>query len=127
MGQYWKPVNLDKKESLHAHELDGGLKIIEQFWNRDTASALVILLAAKPNMGDGGGDFDMDEDRAKDIVGRWAGDRIAFVSDYGEDQLFTVAGKTVRGVDLYHYSGEQIDGWIDISHLVKPLMNAWKL
>jgi len=30
MGQYWKPVNLDKREYVDPHKLDVGLKLWEQ-------------------------------------------------------------------------------------------------
>lgn len=80
MGQYWKPVNLDKKEYLHAHDLDGGLKLLEQTWSAGgVAGALVLLLAASPEKRGGGDAPDTT------TVGRWAGDRIVFVGDYSKD------------------------------------------
>ena len=103
MGQYWKPVNLDKKECLDPHTLGCGLKLWEQLANApSTGSALVILTAAMPEPR-GGGDFDLDEvdetghdahtgpmpaaypALARWTIGRWAGDRIALVGDYADD------------------------------------------
>jgi len=106
MGQYWTPVNLDKKEFISAHRLASGLKLWEQIANYpSTGVALVILCAAMPETR-GGGDFDLDrnwhgpervnytssgpmpEDYptiAHRTIGRWAGDRIALVGDYAED------------------------------------------
>ena len=47
MGQYWKVVNLDKKEVLHAHKLGVGLKLGEQIGSgHGTPDALFILVAA---------------------------------------------------------------------------------
>jgi hypothetical protein len=43
---------------------------------------LIVLLAA--SNGRGGGDFDDEPAGAKEIIGRWAGDRIAIVGDYAE-------------------------------------------
>jgi len=80
MGQYWLPVNLDKKEFVDPHKLGTGLKLWEQLANQHgTGSALIILTAAMPDRR-GGGDLQEAE-----IIGRWAGDRIAIVGDYAED------------------------------------------
>lgn len=83
MGQYWYPVNLDKKEYVDPHKLGSGLKLGEQLSARPgTGSALVILCAAMPGPR-GGGDLDLA--LAARTIGRWAGDRIALVGDYAED------------------------------------------
>jgi hypothetical protein len=80
MGQYWIPVNLDKKEYIDPHKLGAGLKLWEQLANTPgTAGALIVLCAAMPERR-GGGDF-----KESPTVGRWAGDRIALVGDYAED------------------------------------------
>lgn len=111
MGQYWYPVNLDKREFVHPHRLGSGLKLGEQFGaHPGTGTALLILTAAYREKR-GGGDPDLDEnwygyDRQSQIdkyptspapmdpeyqmiarrtLGRWAGDRIAIVGDYAED------------------------------------------
>lgn len=111
MGQYWKVVNLDKHECIHAHKLGVGVKLGEQIGSgHGTPDALFILVAAMREHR-GGGDFDWDSnyygperdnsqpghginggpintaynDVAKRIIGRWAGDRIAVVGDYSED------------------------------------------
>lgn len=109
MGQYWKPVNLDKREFIHPHKLGAGLKLWEQLANHPgTGAALIILCAAMPETR-GGGDFDLEKNwhgperkfpehniepgpmpnnyqrLAGQVIGRWAGDRIALVGDYAED------------------------------------------
>lgn len=100
MGQYWIPVNLDKKEFIDPHKLGSGLKLWEQLASHPgTGTALVVLCAAMPEPR-GGGDLDMNANwhgstpgpmpasypaLAKAIIGRWAGDRIALVGDYAED------------------------------------------
>lgn len=99
MGQYWLPVNLDKREFIDPHKLGSGLKLWEQLANHpSTGAALVVLCAAMPEVR-GGGDFDVDHNRhgppgpmledyqaiASHTIGRWAGDRIALVGDYAED------------------------------------------
>lgn len=111
MGQYWKAVNLDKREYVTPHKLGVGLKLGEQIGSgHGTPDALFILTAAMRERR-GSGDFDWDSnyygperdnnrenDRiaggpvqddyntvAKRTIGRWAGDRIAIVGDYSED------------------------------------------
>jgi hypothetical protein len=109
MGQYWKVVNLDKKEYLDPHKLGAGLKLWEQLANYPgTGTALIVLCAAMPEAR-GGGDLDLEDnwhgpertfpeyntsparmpdaypEIAARTIGRWAGDRIALVGDYAED------------------------------------------
>ena len=92
MGQYWYPVNLDKKEFVHPHQLGAGLKLWEQLANHPgTGAALIVLCAAMPEAR-GGGDLDPVGQTgnyaavATRTIGRWAGDRIALVGDYAENE-----------------------------------------
>jgi hypothetical protein len=80
MGQYWKVVNLDKREYINPLKLGSGLKLWEQLANPGVGQALVILLAAMPKQR-GGGDLQPDP-----VIGRWAGDRVVFVGDYSQDE-----------------------------------------
>lgn len=85
MGQYHTVVNLDKRERLEPHRLGTGLKLWEQLASAPgTGAALVILLASASN-GAGGGDL-----TGGPIIGRWRGDRIAFVGDYDGDSSYVV-------------------------------------
>jgi len=103
MGQYWKPVNIDKREFIHPHDLDEGLKLWEIVANKRTMQGLSILLAAMP-VCRGGGDLPPAE-----IIGRWAGDRVAIVGDYAEDG--DIAGCSIPAPLLYAltYGAEDID------------------
>jgi hypothetical protein len=84
MGQYWIPVSLDKKEFVDPHKLASGAKLWEQIANHPgTGAALLVLTAAMPEQR-GGGDLELG-DGAEEVIGRWAGDRIAVVGDYAED------------------------------------------
>ena len=100
MGQYWYPVNLDKREFIHPHKLATGLKLWEQLSNAPGTGAALLILCAAQREARGGGDFAMVSDPpepydpklpkgyaeiAKRTIGRWAGDRIALVGDYAED------------------------------------------
>lgn len=109
MGQYWKLVNLDRKEYIDPHKLGCGLKLWEQLANHpSTGTALIILCAAMPEAR-GGGDLDENE-----IIGRWAGDRIAFVGDYGEKGDLE---NMYHAELIYHLCNELTDdekkGWSD--------------
>ena len=105
MGQYHIPVNLDKKEFIDTHKLGAGLKAWEQLANHPGTGAALLVLLFSSN-GRGGGDLDAItnwhgpdrkdfraagpdlsqeyQDIASRTVGRWAGDRLAIVGDYGE-------------------------------------------
>lgn len=83
MGQYWHPVNLDKKQRLDPHKLGSGMKAWEQLASAPgVGAALIVLLMTGAAGGSrGGGDLK----GGNPIIGSWAGDRIAFVGDYSED------------------------------------------
>ena len=77
MGQYYKVVNLDKKEWLNPHQLGDGLKLMEFGQSTNgTMTALAILLAN--SNGRGGGDFKQESP----LIGSWAGNRIVIAGDY---------------------------------------------
>ena len=132
MGQYHHPVNLDKKEFINPHKLGSGLKQWEQLANTPgTGAALLVLLFSSNSRG--GGDLDAETnwhgpDRvdftkegpdlsaeyktiARAIVGRWAGDRLAIVGDYGEvgDLPDDLDGGEIYGL-CYSYNPEYAEG-----------------
>jgi hypothetical protein len=80
MGQFHKILNLDKREFLHPHCFNDGLKLLEFGASGDgTMLALAVLLANSRNRG--GGDLRSDDET---LYGRWAGDRIVIAGDYAE-------------------------------------------
>lgn len=110
MGQYFKAVNLDKREVVCPWCLSGGAKLWE--WAVNAHGAVFTLLLRK-STGSGGGDYNVPgpyivelSDSSQDlgyiigkaavregmpapipshsIVGRWAGDRVALVGDYDD-------------------------------------------
>lgn len=106
MGQYHKLYNLDKKEYVHGHKLDNGLKLMEQCgWDKSTATGLWLLLAN--SNGRGGGDA-----RNHPLVGRWAGDRVLVQGDYAEPS------------DKAFLTESERDGFTDISSEVKAMLTA---
>ena len=105
MGQYHKVYNVTKREYIHPHRIDNGLKLMEQVGHdRSTATALFLLLAN--SNGRGGGDA-----RPHQLIGRWAGDQILIQGDYAEpgDQAYT--------------DPDTLDSFADISAQVLDMLN----
>ncbi len=106
MGQYHKLYNLDKKEYVHGHRLNNGLKLMEQCgWDKSTSTGLWLLLAN--SSGRGGGDA-----REHSLVGRWAGDRILVQGDYAEP------------TDKAYLPEPDLACFTDISDEVKAMLEA---
>jgi hypothetical protein len=94
MGQYFKAVNLDKKEYVCPWCLSGGAKLWE--WSANTQGSIFTLLLRKSSEG-GGGDFHGYHNGHGEgtpvkhpdaIAGRWAGDRVILIGDYDESGLW---------------------------------------
>lgn len=115
MGQYHIPVNLDKKEFIHPHRLGCGLKQWEQLVNTPgTAQALFILLCVSNERG--GGDL-----RGHEVLGRWAGDALAVVGDYGEKHDLPSVYEADK---IYDKCLDEEGGWTDISSMVAEVIEA---
>jgi len=83
MGQYYRVVNLDKKQFLRPHAFGNGAKLMEFGSSaQGTMTALAVLLAS--GNGRGGGDARSDNS----LIGSWAGDRIVITGDYADEGLF---------------------------------------
>ena len=102
MGQYYKIVNIKKKQYITPHTFGDGSKLMEFSMSANGVLAGLAILLADGN-GRGGGDLHSEND----IVGSWAGDNIVIAGDYADD------GKFVKDADrnLYHIAsieGEDI-------------------
>ncbi len=106
MGQYHLIANYDKKQFIKAHAFGEGIKLMEFGRGGDTMTALAVLLAASCTPTErGGGDIhpwcggpgyetrivpgltkERGEWLMENVVGSWAGDRIAIIGDYAEDE-----------------------------------------
>jgi len=135
MGHYHYLVNLDKRQVIHPHQIGNGLKLHEEVgWPYSTATALVMLLAASSKKGGrSGGDFRAEHQ----VVGSWAGDRIAFIGDYAESGdipsagdatcLYQLARAALDGPEVLPQELKEpfkISGWKNISLEVREMMSA---
>lgn len=111
MGQYHYVVNIDKKQYVHPHRFDDGLKLLE-FGSSGggTMQAVAMLLAA--DSGRGGGDFGSEDP----LVGSWAGDRIVIAGDYGDVGRFVPDQER----NLHEIAADEYE---DISERVRVLMD----
>ena len=105
MGQYHQVYNVTKREFIHPHRIDNGLKLMEQVGHDRSTSTALFLLLANSN-GRGGGDA-----RKHDLIGTWAGDRILIQGDYAE-----------KGDKAYR-SPKTLDAYTDISAQVLDMLN----
>jgi len=112
MGQYYYIVNVDKKQYLHPHRFNDGLKAREFGYGGKTMRALHALLT-KSDDGGGVGDYNEDDDKFN-VIGRWAYDRIVIIGDYDSSKLFDlcdeeyeeISGKVLPLIDAT-YGGDK--------------------
>jgi hypothetical protein len=83
MGQYYKIVNVKKKEYITPHIFGDGAKLMEFSMSASGVLAGLAILLADGN-GRGGGDLNSDNE----IVGSWAGDNIVIAGDYADHGKF---------------------------------------
>jgi hypothetical protein len=112
MGQYYKVVNLDKKQYLEPHGFGNGAKLMEFASGGGTMMALGVLLA--DGNGCGGGDLDSSDP----LVGSWAGDRIVIAGDYADRSWNAENPSDER--TLYQRLDE--DGFKDISADIRRVL-----
>jgi hypothetical protein len=98
MGQYYKIVNIKKKQYIKPDTFGDGSKLMEFSMSASGVLAGLAILLADGN-GRGGGDLHSEND----IVGSWAGDNIVIAGDYAD------AGKFVKEPDqtLYEVAGNE--------------------
>ena len=82
MGQYYKPVSIEKKEHVYSHRYGNGLKLMEHSWLTNEFVGAVETLIAKD--------------------GAWYGDRIVWAGDYApkeknrKNNLYFICKKEVH-------------------------------
>jgi hypothetical protein len=90
MSQYFKLVNVDKKEVVTPWDI-GGAKFWEWLYN---PHARVVVWLLRQSDGDGGGDISLKERSRYTTLGRWAGDRVTLVGDYDSSKLWQESDTT---------------------------------
>jgi len=83
MGQYYKIVNIKKKQYITPHTFGDGAKLMEFSMSANGVLAGLAILLADGN-GRGGGDLNSNSS----IVGSWAGDNIVIAGDYADPGKF---------------------------------------
>ena len=99
MGQYYKIVNIKKKQYITPHTFGDGSKLMEFSMSANGVLAGLAILLADGN-GRGGGDLHSEND----IVGSWVGDNIVVAGDYAD------AGKFVKEPDQTLYEVASNEG-----------------
>ena len=80
MGQYYKPISIDKKQYVYSHEYGNGLKLMEHSWIGNNFVGVVEDLIAEG--------------------GAWHGDRIVWGGDYADPEkerkgnLYEIVGRS---------------------------------
>lgn len=100
MGQYYKIVNVKKKQYITPHTFGDGAKLMEFSMSANGVLAGLAILLADGN-GRGGGDLNSENE----IVGSWAGDNIVVAGDYADNGNFLPADK--QDVNLYQVASEE--------------------
>ena len=96
MGQYFFIVNLTKKEWLHPHAFNEGLKLMEFGCSANGTLTGLTLLLRKSDEG-GGGDFHGEDNG---YLGHWAGDEIVIVGDYDSSDLYSTAREHYKDISI---------------------------
>ena len=99
MGQYYKIVNIKKKQYITPHTFGDGAKLMEFSMSASGVLTGLAILLADGN-GRGGGDLHSEND----IIGSWAGDNIVVAGDYAD------AGKFVKEPDQTLYEVASNEG-----------------
>jgi hypothetical protein len=99
VGQYYKIVNIKKKQYISPYIFGDGSKLMEFSMSASGVLAGLAILLADGN-GRGGGDLHSEND----IVGSWAGDNIVVAGDYADE------GKFVKEADRNLYNVASIEG-----------------
>ena len=115
MGQYYKIVNIKKKQYITPHTFGDGAKLMEFSMSASGVLAGLAILLADGN-GRGGGDLHSEND----IVGSWAGDNIVVAGDYADTGKYFFSGVDPN-YTLYHWAE---DHYTDISREVVALLLA---
>jgi hypothetical protein len=113
MGQYFKLVNVDKKEVVDPWALGGTAKFWE--WIANPHGRVLLWLLRQSSEGGGG---DIDERDEYTTLGRWAGDRVTLVGDYDASGLYQASKTKDEHGDAIFFSD-----YVDITAVVRDEFN----
>ena len=82
MGQYYKPINLTKKQWLYSHDYHNGLKLMEHSYIGNSFMQIIEQLLSP--------------------TGSWHKDPIVWAGDYADKE----AGRKKEHQNLYHIGGK---------------------
>jgi len=108
MGQYFRLINLDKREYVDPWDVGGAAKLWE--WCANNQCRAIPFLLRQSSEGGGG---DVRRDYA--LASRWAGDRIALVGDYDESNLFDTAKE--QFINISKQLVEEFNHFIEIDDM----------
>ena len=113
MGQYFRAVNVSKKEYVSPWDIGGLAKLWE--WCANRTAGIFPYLLRKSNESGGG---DISHPDAK-YAGRWAGDEVYLVGDYDESDLYEKAGNEFTNISQPLV--EEYNNFIEVEELkLKP-------
>lgn len=108
MGQYYRVLNITKKEFIHPHKFGDGMKLLEFGASAEGTMCALALLLAEGN-GRGGGDIDS----SNPIIGSWARGQIVVAGDYADAE---------SGSEDNLFAQSQNEPWVDISEKILSAM-----
>ena len=101
MGQYYKIVNVDKKQSISPCY---GFKAMETFHNDGEfyGQAMLILFHDTSCIEQGGGDIRFSTLKLTkaqtELIGSWVGDKVIFVGDYTDTEYYNLEVRDITNI-----------------------------
>lgn len=83
MGQYYRHINIAKRQYLRPHATGDGAKLLE-FGSSGSGTMMCLAVLLADGNGRGGGDLRSDSP----LIGSWAGDPIVIAGDYADPGKF---------------------------------------
>lgn len=93
MSEYFRIVNLDKKEWLDPLKLGDSLKVTDLIYTQYGAMSALGILLVKSTWAYSG-------EWPSKIFGAWAGDRIVIIGDYDESKLYEQLETEYKDISL---------------------------
>ena len=115
MGQYYKPISLDKKEYVYSHAYNNGLKLMEHSYIGNSFMKVIENLLAKN--------------------GRWYKTRLVWAGDYADNEkgfdtnLYNLVMKEIRPTkkEYYRYIVNHSKKIYIDKRGIRKSVNGWKI